>query len=95
MPVDVGEAMKHEALPTLWARAKIAGLHGQLAFADYPTDVAAEIQQVALQYGLLSDFTAFVAVDSFERTAGDYGITVKVPVPMPRGVRYETTVSGK
>jgi len=51
-----------------------------------------EIKQVALEYGLMSAYTAFVAVDSSRRTEGDHGVTVVVPVPVPDGVRYETTV---
>jgi len=31
-------------------------------------------------------------VDSSRITEGDHGITVAVPVPVPDGVRYETTV---
>jgi Ca-activated chloride channel family protein len=37
-------------------------------------------------------YTAFVAVDSTRLTAGMHGVTVAVPVPVPEGVRYETTV---
>jgi Ca-activated chloride channel family protein len=41
----------------------------------------------------MSAYTAFVAVDSKTKTAGVYGTTVPVPVPVPQGVKYETTVS--
>jgi Ca-activated chloride channel family protein len=54
--------------------------------------VAPQITQVALAYGLMSAYTAFVAVDSSHVTAGDHGTTVAVPVPVPDGVRYDTTV---
>ena len=47
---------------------------------------------VALEYGLMSSYTAFVAVDSLTRTAGAFGTTIAVPVPVPKGVRYETTI---
>jgi Ca-activated chloride channel family protein len=40
----------------------------------------------------MSAFTSFVAVDSSVRTAGEHGTTVSVPVPVPDGVKYETTV---
>jgi Ca-activated chloride channel family protein len=40
----------------------------------------------------MSAYTAFVAVDSMTRTAGGHGTTVVVPVPVPEGVRYDTTV---
>jgi Ca-activated chloride channel family protein len=46
----------------------------------------------ALEYNRMSDYTAFVAVDSSEKTAGEYGVTVIVPVPVPDGVKYETTI---
>ena len=70
---------------------KIADLSDESIFepnADLP-DV---IRQVALDYGLISQFTAFVAVDSSRRTAGTEGTIVAVPVPVPEGVKYETTV---
>ena len=61
---------------------------------DGASELPRQIRQVALDYGLMSAYTAFVAVDSLTRTAGDHGTTVAVPVPVPAGVRYETTVSG-
>ncbi|GAG97946.1 unnamed protein product, partial [marine sediment metagenome] len=43
--------------------------------------------------GLMSAYTAFLAVDSAIVTEGDSGVTVAVPVPVPDGVRYDTTVN--
>ena len=37
-------------------------------------------------------YTAFLAVDASRRTAGDSGVAVSVPVPVPDGVRYDTTI---
>jgi Ca-activated chloride channel family protein len=54
-----------------------------------------EIRRVALQYGLMSEWTSFVAVDSLSRTEGNFGTTVVQPVPVPSGVRYDTTVEKK
>jgi Ca-activated chloride channel family protein len=51
-----------------------------------------QIRQLALDYNLMSAYTSFVAVDSTHRTAGSRGTTVPVAVPVPEGVRYETTV---
>ena len=56
-------------------------------------DRSGAIRDTALAYGLMSKYTAFVAVDSSRRTAGAHGTTVNVPVPVPDGVRYDTTVS--
>ena len=71
---------------------KIADLADQATY-EGGRELAGEVKQVALEYGLMSAFTAFVAVDSLTRTAGDHGTTVGVPVPVPEGVRYETTVT--
>ena len=60
--------------------------------ADPDAVIANEIKSTALQHQLMSDYTSFVAVDGTERTRGDYGTTVHQPVPVPAGVRYETTV---
>ncbi len=86
---------RHPALPAVWARTKIATLHDFLAFTDYNTELGDEIKGLALRHGLLSDFTAFVAVDSSSRTAGQFGTTVVQPVRVPKGVQYETTVQEK
>ena len=58
-------------------------------------DLPGQIKQVALDYGLMSAFTAFVAVDTTRRTEEKEGTTVPVAVPVPEGVKYETTVKGE
>ena len=79
------------ALPSVWARAKIADL-SDLSMYSPSAELPEHIKQVALDYGLISAFTAFVAVDSTRRTEGTEGVTVPVAVPVPEGVKYETTV---
>ncbi len=86
-----GAADTHPGIPCVWARKKIETL-GNLATYENNPDLPGEIRQVALEYGLMSSYTAFVAVDSSRKTEGDHGVTVAVPVPVPDGVRYETTV---
>jgi Ca-activated chloride channel family protein len=80
-----------KALPAVWARMKIADLADRAAY-EGGIDLPSRIRQIAMEYNLMSAYTAFVAVDSKTRTAGDHGVTVGVPVPVPEGVRYETTV---
>ena len=92
VPVDQDNpAADGRALPTVWARMKIADL-SERAITEPGLNLAQEVKQVAMEHGLMSSFTAFVAVDSLTRTAGEFGTTVGVPVPVPDGVRYETTV---
>ena len=89
--VDLKDSATHQGIACVWARKKIETL-GSRATYDTNPDLPGEIKQVALEYGLMSAYTAFIAVDSSRKTAGDHGITVAVPVPVPDGVRYDTTV---
>jgi len=94
IPVDLDDpAARHEALAKVWARAQIASWHDRMAYAATPDELADLIRDTALTYGLVSDYTAFLAVDSSRRTEGSGGTTVPVPVPVPQGVRYDTAVN--
>jgi Ca-activated chloride channel family protein len=98
MSLDVNldePGIRHSALATIWARNKIASLHDATFGAQDPREFTQEIRRVALQHGLMSEWTAFVAVDSLTRTEGAHGTTVVQPVPVPSGVPYETTVEKK
>lgn len=79
------------ALAMVWARRKIADI-AEAATAGGVADATNAIRALSLNYGLLSRYTAFVAVDSMARTEGSFGTTITVPVNMPEGVRYDTTV---
>ena len=81
----------HEGLPSVWARLKIADLADRSLWQS-DDELPQAIKQIALEYGLMSAYTSFIAVDATRRTAGDHGTTVPVPVPVPHGTRYETTV---
>ena len=86
----------HKFIPNMWARLRIADLEDRQAWtADPHNELAGSIKKTALEYALMSDYTAFVAVDASQRTEGKYGTTVYQAVPVPRGVRYQTTVRGE
>jgi Ca-activated chloride channel homolog len=89
-----GSGATHTGLPSVWARMKIADLEDQATWHPDP-ELPQAIKTVALDYNLMSPFTAFVAVDSTRVTEGDTGTTVPVAVPVPEGVRYDTTVQEK
>ena len=83
----------HAFLPQIWARLRIADLVDRRVWATDPYgELDAMIRQTALEYELMSDYTAFVAVDASQPTTGEFGVTVVQPVQVPAGVRYETTV---
>ena len=83
----------HKFIPKVWARLRIANLKDRQAWtADPDNELAGSIKKTALEYALMSEYTAFVAVDASRRTEGSHGTTVHQAVPVPRGVRYQTTV---
>ena len=82
-----------ESLAKVWARLRIADLANRQSWAGDPYgELRDAIRNTALQYQLVSNYTSFVAVDSSMRTPGGHGVTVRQAVPVPDGVRYETTV---
>ena len=84
--------LQHKALAAVWARSEIATLYDAMTVVDDRQELVDAITELALSYGLMSEFTAFLAVDSAYRTKGESGTTVDVPVPVPKGVKYKTTV---
>ena len=82
------------SIAKVWARANIADLYGrQVTGGDQRGELRDVITRIALQHQLVSNYTSFVAVDSYMPTEGQYGVTVHQAVPVPEGVRYETTVA--
>ena len=92
VPADKSK-QDNPALAAVWARHRITDMSDRTsADAGEARDIEQEVKTTAIEYGLMSAFTAFIAVDSSAQTAGTHGTTVTVPVPMPEGVKYETTV---
>ncbi len=92
--VDAVDATKeHKGIASVWARLKIMDLMTQYSRSpDQAAELRQSVTQTALEHSLMSTFTAFVAVDSMSKTEGEFGTTVAVPVNVPEGVKYETTV---
>ncbi|MCD4708053.1 MAG: hypothetical protein K8S62_09985, partial [Candidatus Sabulitectum sp.] len=80
------------AADRLWARRKIHHLNRLVLDSGYrgkPADgLIEQIIGVSLDYGVLCEQTAFVAVDSYVRTDGSNPETIGIPVNMPEGVSY-------
>lgn len=83
--------MANKAIASVWARMKIADLADRSTYTPN-MELPSQIKEIALNYSLMSNFTAFVAVDSSRRTDGKTGTTVSQALPVPEGVEYETTV---
>jgi Ca-activated chloride channel family protein len=91
IPVYLPETeTRHDVLPTLWARARVANLMGQ----DYlgvqqgtpRIDIRDQITQLGLEFRLMTQYTSFVAVEEMTITDGGQPRRIEVPVEVPDGV---------
>jgi Ca-activated chloride channel family protein len=89
--VDISADGKTAGLAPIWARSKISSLAERSTY-DATQDWSSQIKHVALEYGLMSAFTSFVAVDASRVTEGRESTAVPVAVPVPEGVKYDRTV---
>jgi Ca-activated chloride channel family protein len=81
---------QNEAMAILWARAKIDDLMNEDWLGQQTREGDSGIQQqieaVALEFGIMSQYTSFVAVDSKIVNPTGTMRTIAVPVYMPEGV---------
>lgn len=74
------------ALPFLWARHKIKTLDDFGQVFGTPEKHQEMITTLGLEYGLLTRYTSFVAVDTLIRRKQGTSTPVKQPLPLPKNV---------
>jgi Ca-activated chloride channel homolog len=85
------EESEHAALAPAWARYKIADLSTELLSAGESRRSALEreITDLAVEYRLVSQYTAFVAVDESRIVGDGRPLRIMQPVELPEGVSYK------
>lgn len=84
---------RHDVLASIWARSKVDELMAQdyqgMQSGNAAAQLQSEITKIGLEFRLMTQFTAFVAVE--ERTVNEGGKMrrVEVLVEMPHGVSHE------
>lgn len=81
---------EHDVLATLWARRRVDDLMSE----DYAgaqrgqmrADLREAVTNLGLEYGLMTQFTSFVAVEEMTLTDGGEPRRVEVPVELPEGM---------
>jgi Ca-activated chloride channel family protein len=81
---------EHDVLATLWARRRVEDFMSQ----DYTgaqagkmrDDLREAVTNLGLEYGLMTQFTSFVAVEEMTLTDGGVPRRVDVPVELPEGM---------
>jgi Ca-activated chloride channel family protein len=92
LPVEIipPKGGERRVLGTLWARTKIAWLEGDLASGD--PRAQGEITRLGVEFGLVTRFTSFVAVDT-SRRVGD-GAPARVNQPQERPADVDLKSAG-
>ena len=85
------EDQGHGWLPALWARRQIHHFSALLGPYDEDPEIVEKITELALAFDLMSDYTAFVAVerDVVANPSPEEQRTLLAAVTMPEGVSYE------
>ena len=92
--VDFPEAeAQHNVLSSLWARLRIEDLMGQDYAGAQQGEMKPELKEtitnLGLEYGLMTQFTSFVAVEEMIVTDGGQPRRIDVPVEVPEGVNRQ------
>lgn len=88
--IHEGAASDHpDAIDALWARSKVDDLMNQdmhaLQMNQFPQQLRDEITTVGVKYGIMTQFTSFVAVDESSVTTNTQARQVSVPAENPDG----------
>jgi Ca-activated chloride channel family protein len=86
LPVEQAPLEETAALPTIWARMKIADIADRTLWESDRKELVTRIRNTALEHGLVSQYTAFVLVDATNRTANISERTVVQLPPLPEGM---------
>ena len=80
---------RHEALASLWARARIDDLmaqdYGGMQSGKMQKEIEAEITRLGLDYRLMTQFTSFIAIDEIVTAPGEAPQRIAVPQAAPDG----------
>ncbi|MEL6763686.1 MAG: VIT domain-containing protein, partial [Cyanobacteria bacterium J06607_6] len=92
LDVRFGQVDGNGAIAQQWGRSRIKSLMNEMYGRESAADVAA-VTETALDYNLLSKYTAFVAVSEEVRVDPGTGVSETVPVEVPEGMNYPTGAS--
>ena len=91
----------NQALRYLWARERIKYLeclensNGRWWNNTADSLISEEITQLGLKYGLMTNYTSFIAIDEVVVEKDGKQVTVKQPLPLPEGVSNHAIGGGR
>lgn len=84
---------KNTAIRQAWAKARLMSLTDDLVRGADFESTRAKIISLALEFGLVTQFTSLVAVDS-QSVGGNAAMPVRVSQPLPQGLEWSGFVGG-
>lgn len=87
----------NDVLSTLWARTRIEDLSSERLKASIEAkgvEIDKQIENIGIEFGLMTSFTSFVAVEDRVVNQNGKPTTVQVPVELPEGMRRMANNSG-
>jgi len=94
LSVALPAAKAQRAVAYLWARKRIAEL-GAKNYTEIRAKTQKEITRLGLHFGLVTDYTSYVAVDRTRVVSRKGKVrTVVQPAPTPEGVNFNSAVPG-
>lgn len=83
----------HDTIATMWARAQIEQVKARdlqgVQNGTLASELRGEIVRLGEQFGIMSEYTSFVAVDKLRVTVAGKPRLVNVPVELPAGTNFE------
>ena len=98
---EAAKGTENPALRPLWAREKVRTLADDMQVgrnnrgSQANDEIQREITALGLTYGLLTEFTSFLAVDETPREVVEKPRTVQQPLPLPQGVSSHAVGGGQ
>ncbi len=88
----------HDTVATLWARTKVESImNSNLSDAQrgvIGADAHNQIVSLGEQFGLLTQYTSFVAVDRLRVTVGNRSRLIHIPIELPQGTNFRGFFGG-
>jgi Ca-activated chloride channel family protein len=91
--LKLNDARSAKGISTLWAQAKVTALTDSLRDGAAPGDLKAGITKIGLTHSLVTRYTSLLATEqTAARPAGTPLTTGDVPLNLPHGWRFNTTI---
>lgn len=84
----------NDSIASLWARQRVDELTAESLNSKDAARVNKQITNLGLEFGLMTNFTSFVAVEDKIVNRNGKPVTVEVPVELPSGVSEEFVIDG-